>query len=84
MDRVSRRRSKTGRVAVRYSYFIDADQHSAWTEYLDIPPAEGQVIEHDGRTYVVNANPVHTWFDDSEEMVMLTLTTVDDDQESGS
>jgi hypothetical protein len=48
-----------------------------WTEYFDVPPVAGDAIEHDGRSYLVNPNPVHTWFEHSEEMVMLTLTTVD-------
>jgi hypothetical protein len=69
---------------VRCCFFIDAGQHSTWTEYLDVLPTEGQAVEHDGHTYVVNPNPVHTWYEQSEEMVMLTLTTLDDHPDTGN
>jgi hypothetical protein len=61
---------------LRCCFFIDAGQHSVWTEYLDIPPVAGDVIEHGGCSYIVNPNPVHTWFEHSEAMLMFTLTTV--------
>jgi hypothetical protein len=70
------RATREKRIVIRCCFYTDGNQHSAWTEYLDVEPAPGDDIEHDGQSYSVDPNPVHTWFC-REEMILLSLTTAD-------